>query len=211
MLLGFKKRASGPTQASFDRMVLGHQKQIRRITEDLAGGKITVFEWSLRFDSILAEGHTRGYVLGRQHGGDLSPRSEADEALGQIAKSADQSFLANFRADLGNHADSRYWDTDLKLRVGPVLSRANLYTGKFRATAAEAFVSAGSEDDLYNWVLGGAEAHCHECPEMAALSPYTAATLFSYPGGGDQPCLGNCKCHLVRLRDGKVAFGPLPR
>jgi hypothetical protein len=104
--------------------------------------------------------------------------------------------------------DPRYFDGDGSFRPGSLDPRTDLYVGRMRGSANEAFAKGSFEDDPkaeFVWQLGS-EDSCEDCPEKAADSPYTEDTLYSYPGDGDTECLGNCKCILVR-QDGATGFG----
>jgi len=97
-------------------------------------------------------------------------------------------------------------DADGAVRADTVKSRQDLYAQKLRGTANEAFVESGEDNEEYDWILGGTERHCEDCPRIAALSPFTKETLFAYPCSGDTECLGNCDCVLKRVSDGVKGF-----
>jgi hypothetical protein len=84
------------------------------------------------------------------------------------------------------------------------MNRGRLYIGTMRGTQGQGFVFGSPEDVEFNWRLGGPEDHCTDCPVIAAASPFTAGTIFTHPGMGDTPCLGNCNCYWER-EDGVIS------
>lgn len=196
-----------PTQVDYDDMVRKRRRELRLITEQLARRDMTPRDWADRFDAILYTGHSRAWFLGRGLSGDLRDFGADDRLAGIAAKDKDSEFLQAFQ-DALDAKDPKYYDADGLLRQSAVMNRANLYLGRMRGTAGEAFVAASSDEDLFDWILGATEKHCDDCPALAALSPYTKDTLFSYPGDGDTECLGNCRCYLRRRRDRLASFKP---
>lgn len=198
-------KGSRPTQADYDNMIRRRRRELRNVTEQLARGDITAQTWADRFDSILLSGHSRAWHLGRHLAGDTSEFGEDDRLAGMAAKDPEGEYLNAFLGDLLKR-DPRYFDEDGNLRSDAVMNRGNLYLGKMRGTANEAFVAASDEDEQFDWVLGGAEKHCEDCPRIAKLSPFDKTTLWTHPGQGDTECLGNCKCFIRRRSDRLTGF-----
>lgn len=198
-------RQRPPGQADYDSLVRSVQGQVAKICDKLAKGSIDADRWYALMDAALFEGHAEARVLGRQLAGDLSARGETDDLAARAAMDIQDGFLLSFRDQLADQSSALH-DEDGKLRDAALRARANLYTMATRGTAAEAFVDAGDDDEEYIWNLGAVEEHCKDCPEIAALSPFTKETLFAYPGDGSTPCLGNCECHLSRKSDGRRCF-----
>lgn len=194
-----------PTQADFDDMVRKRRRDIRHITEQLARRELTPSEWADRFDTILMTGHSRAWYLGRRLSGDLRDWNQDDMLAGRAAKDGDADFLRSFQ-DAIESRDPKYFDPDGNLRQSTVINRTNLYLGKMRGTAAEAFVAASPVEAEFDWILGVTEQHCDDCPRMALLSPFAKDTLWTVPGGGDTECLGNCKCYIRRRADRLACF-----
>ena len=157
----------------------------------------------LGMDAILQEGHADSWRLGRQLGGDFSHVQGLDSLMGRIQADNDSYFLRGFVQDLEDRV-ARYWDSDGPKR-NMIGGRAKLYLGRMRGTANHAFMQASDPEVLFNWELR-AEDHCGDCPQLAALSPYTRDANLGYPGDGSQQCRGNCKCILIRA-DGVTGFG----
>jgi len=194
----------GESNAAFVAIVMAHRSRLRRITEQLSAGEITVDEWKLLFAEILQSGHFESWLAGKQRGGDMSEPTITDAMMARAAKDAELVWLNNFATQIAAR-DPRYFGDDGKMLLDPVASRAETYTQKFRGTANVAFVETSSALDELDWVMTTLE-HCDDCPRLAALSPYTKDTLFVYPGGGETQCVFNCGCELVRS-DGAKSFG----
>jgi hypothetical protein len=194
-----------PTQADFNAMIRKRRREVRQATEDLASGKINIHQWADRFDASLLSGHSRAWHLGRRLAGDLRGFGTDDMLAGRAAKDKDSKFLNQFVQDIVDR-DPRYVEQSGQIRANAVINRANLYIGRMRASAAESFVGACKDDELFDWILGATEQHCEDCPALAALSPFTKSTLSTYPGEGDTECLGNCKCYLRRRSDRLTTF-----
>lgn len=160
------------------------------------------------FDSILFDGHTSAHMIGQTQADRGKPSIGVARYRARAIADEDVFFLRRFIQDL---VGGRYTDDDGELEMDKVLRRSNLYVGKARGSASIGFVDAGDAKDRYEWVLGAAEDHCADCPELAAISrenPFTKDTLFQHPGDGSTPCLSNCLCHLVR-QDGAESQRPI--
>lgn len=199
-------RPRRPGDAEYQRIVRAHALDLQRLTASLASGDLTPDQWADAFHSVLVEGHGDAYALGRQRAGDLAAKSAEDALRGLDSADAQNEFLQGFLADLKGK-DPRYFDDEGALREAAVNVRARQYCSAMRATANEAFVDAGEPDDEYDWELGASEGgHCTDCPELAALGPYTASTMISHPGDGQTDCSVHCTCRLVRRRGGLAGF-----
>lgn len=196
------RRLLPPTQTDYNAMIETRRRELDRLVDQLADKKITPLEFTTRLDAVLAEGHSEAWRLGRQLAGDLRLRHDADSAVGRTKADLESQFVQGLLMDLHT---GRYASDAGDLRPGPIRSRLNLYLGKMRGTANEAWTEAGPENAEYDWKLGGAENHCGDCPYLAEGSPYTSETLPTHPGSGDTPCLGNCTCFLER-EDGAEGF-----
>lgn len=190
-----------PSQGSFNAMMRARQRELDDLCMRLAKGEISIREWADDFDSVLLNGHTQAWAMGRQRGGDLRPLSPSDQLVGIAAKDQEAVYLHGFMQDIQN---GRYTDDEGLLKVGHIKQRASLYVGKIRGTASEAWANASPADMTMNWVMLAME-HCTDCPRMAALSPWDPQDLWAYPGSGDTECLGNCKC-ILRREDGEESF-----
>lgn len=112
-----------------------------------------------------------------------------------------RGFLGDLKAK-----DSRYFDEETGEYIhGSMDSRADLYVGKMRGSANQAFMDFSPDDATFTWVLGDKE-HCDDCvgySEIIVNSPKDE--VIAVPGAGDSACLGNCGCTLVR-DDGVAGF-----
>lgn len=194
-----------PTQADFGSMVKKRRRELHALTGHLYSGKIDIDSWYEGFKAILLDGHTSAWELGRNRSGDLE--DDINDLLRGLGK-ADQEevYLRGFWQKL--HAkDPRYWsEADKEWNVATITARQDLYLGKMRGTANEAFViHTEPELDKFKWQDTGSPEECDVCPEIAASGPYTSATIPTYPGAGDTPCHGYCECILVRT-DGVKGF-----
>jgi hypothetical protein len=192
-------------QSDFVALIARARRGMVRITNRLAGGEINTEEWGRLFHLLIQGGHAEGWYLGRLlGGGDLSPFGNDDQLMGVAKADEEADFLRRFMAAIEG-GDSRYWDDTGNLRVPSVLARMNLYVGKMRGTANEALVETADQE--WYWRLGAPEEHCDDCPQIAALSPFTRDANVGYPGSGDTACLGNCQCY-VQLANGVRGFMP---
>lgn len=173
--------------------------------DELVSGRISAREFGERMQASLIDGHAQSWTLGRQRAGDLTAATADDFFVGLARADADADFLLSFLEDIEG---DRYRDADGNLKPKAVKARAKLYAQKMRGTSGDAFVAACADEDEFTWVMAGIE-HCSDCPELAALSPWTKDTLFAKPGDGETDCLGNCKCHLERSSDGRQSFKPV--
>ncbi len=190
-----------PSTAQFRTMLTQLRGRVQEVSERLERGEIDPRSWAEAFHQILTEGHSLGWMMGRQRSGNLGGLTFDDVMHGVAVTDADADFLLGFLDDLIN---GRYTSDDGVLTV-PVW-RTDLYLHKIRGTANQAFAEVSELDDAFAWELGGAEEHCPDCPELAAASPWDLSTLFAFPGDCTTKCKSNCKCFLVRLRDGISGF-----
>lgn len=172
--------------------------------------------WAERFDKVLLDGHYEALRLGYERAGDFEYDPAELKVLARGIKDTESQYLQGYRdadgvwhngfvQDLKSGDDPRYFDEEGLLKPGSLDARSDLYVGRMRGTANEAFLDASPEDATYDWELGVSE-HCADCIELADLSPYTRDTIISFPGDGGTSCLGNCGCRLVR-DDGVEGFG----
>lgn len=181
-------------------------RRLRWATLRLLDRRTVPSDWYFDVATALQDGHVGAWRAGRHLAGDLAPNSPLDVLAGQAIMDEEAFWLQRFVADL---EAERYVDADGRLRVELVQQRLALYVSKLRGTANQAFVEHARPDEVFEWRLGAVERHCDDCPRLAAMSPWARDELFTYPSQGGTPCLGNCKCILVRASDGMRAFAPL--
>lgn len=182
----------------FAKWALEQDAVIRGLADGLASG-MDKAAWMHHFDRWVRDGHLEAHRIGQRAAG-----GTVQEALAVLrARSiADQEseYIQGFFAAL---VDGRYSGDD-GINADAVYYRSRLYLGKMRGTAGYGFVDNSDSKASFEWVMSGLEEHCPDCPVLAEGGPYTQETLYTTPGACDTPCLGNCKCHLVR-DDGAVS------
>lgn len=196
-----------PSQAAFERLHASMSDDLASLAKKLVDGRLSPREWYDRFYDVLQERHTDSWVLGRWLGGDDSKPDHIDELAGRAMADQESAYLRDF---LDKVESGGYLTDEGHLNLLKINWRSQLYTGKLRGTSNEAFIESSPDDDLFIWKLGAvAEDHCSDCPTLAAMSPWLKDELGTWPGSGGQPCLGNCKCSLVRESDGFSGFKPV--
>lgn len=195
-----------PKQSEFTLLQTGTADDLAALAKRLATEEIGSTEWYLRFSNMLLERHADAWILGRRLAGDRSAPDIADELVGRAKADQENEWLMRFLTDIET---GRYTDDEGKLKENAVAARSRMYAGKLRGTANEAFIEASPAEAEFEWRLGGAEKHCGDCPELAAMSPWLKDELGTWPGEGGTPCLTNCKCRLVRLEDDLSGFHPV--
>jgi hypothetical protein len=192
---GTDNLAPVPTQDDMDALHGDAAAKVQDLAGQVAADDITPADFNKAMRAVLAPAHADAFALGRQHAGDL------DALMGQRAMDAEQEYLDAFEADI---AAGRYTDEATgELSEAAISARAALYAAGIIGTAADGFVAAGDEDELYDRVLGIAR-HCDDCPALADASPYTAETLPQI--GTGCACGPNCRCSVVRHSDGAASF-----
>lgn len=179
-------------------------RRVDELAKLISSGALTAREWYDSFANDLADWHADAWVLGRQRSGVSGDRNDYDDLIGRALADQESQWLVNFYADLEN---GRYGKPG-EVSEAAVRARSRLYAGKLRGTTNRAFVETTAPNVAFEWVLGGAEEHCSDCPRMAELGPWYRDTLAFVPGEGGTPCLTNCKCRLVR-DDGVEGFRPV--
>lgn len=151
------------------------------LTEQLYAGQITIEQWQMAVASVLKDVH-----LGQAAFGAGGKRFLVPAALAQVSDTLKQQygFLQDFAlAILGG------------LGLAAALNRVLMYSGATQQSFWQTFSGSKGGTQRIIWALGNAE-HCDDCVRLANGSPYTSATLPTYPGAGATQCLNNCKCHL---------------
>lgn len=189
-----------PTQQDFINLVRDSRRALSTLAQDLADRLIDAREWGERFKRILNASHAQAYTLGRQRAGDLLSSSVDDVLAGVAAADTEADFLLAF-IDAIQEGDLRYFDDEGNLKVTEVARRSRMYTGALRGTTNEAWANALPGEQEIFWRLGAVEEHCTDCPELAALNPFTRDTLFQKPGDNQTPCLFHCRCWLETIDD----------
>lgn len=197
------------TAADLQEWFADHQRfrwnQVQHLANKYARGEISVDSWYTAMDDLLLGGHSDAWFMGRFMGGDDSEFGEDDLIAGRGYRDAETRYLQYFASDL---EQGRYLQ-DGELMLNSIKARARLYIGKMRGTANEGFVASHDDDALFYWELGGTEDHCLECPELHTIfDGVYKSELYTTPGAGDTPCLGNCLCHLRVVVSGVSRYAP---
>jgi hypothetical protein len=189
------------SQARHDTLIHETRRSVRLLAAQAAAGTLTPEQFGDRMAELLEGAHTQAVVIGRQHAGDRAPEEEDDRKFGVRVVDSEAEFLAGFVADLerGRYTDPETGD----VQTGAVQQRALLYAGRVSGTANEAWGLSQETDAGLVWNLGASD-HCADCPGLAAGSPYTPASLPTWPRMSGTACLSNCTCTVTA--DGAEGF-----
>lgn len=155
-------------------------------------------------DAVLFDGHTRSHLSGQDRAGGLL-RAGLARTWGRQVSDDEVYWLRGFVDRL----ESGFYIRDGEFDEAWAKRHWDLYVGKMRGSASRGFLDGSMIDDRFQWRISGVEDHCSECPTYASYEPMPASEWPTQPGMGDTPCIGNCKCHFVRLRDG-LSSEPAP-
>lgn len=172
---------------------------LSQMTQSASSGFMSLYRPML---DELANAHGNASHLGRRQTGILTPMNGNDIAFGRAAAIEQAPYLQNFLRDLDN---GRYTNADGTLNVRAIEARWKLYQNRIIGSANEAFALALPQGMKIWWRRGGAENSCLTCPKLEAGSPYTTATLPTYPRAGGTQCGTNCKCYL-EAENGLTSF-----
>lgn len=188
----------------FSVWAIEQDKFLRALADRMESG-LDKSVWLHEFDRWVREGHIEAHRRGQ-----LTAEGTVQEALarlrGRTIADNESPFIQGFYNDI---SDGNFTDDYGDFKADALYYRMRLYLGKMRGTAGYGFVDGSSSTEVFDWVVGGVEDHCADCPILASGGPYTHDTLYTTPGMCDTPCLGNCKCHLRRHSDGLTSPQPL--
>lgn len=180
--------------------------QAQELGNELMAGNIGPDDWLDLMDALLLEGHANAWWIGRGFAGDDSDFDEQDLLYGRGFRDADADYLFGFYERI---KDGQYQNEDGTWKVKKLHANARLYVGKMRGTTNESFIDGSPDDSVWYWRLGGPEDHCTECPEYVSIFDGVPKNqLFTSPGSGDTPCLGNCLCYLESVVGTSRRVGP---
>ena len=150
------------------------------LTSQLYRGQITLGQWQIAVASELKDAHLAQSMF----------------AVGgkQNMSAVEFGRVGGTLADEYRHL-SQFADDIAAGRVSAAQAQARIQ--QYGKAAQQSFWREYSltRPGLINWVLHPAD-HCPDCVDLAAGSPYTAATLPTHPGAGETVCRGNCNCTL---------------
>lgn len=165
--------------------------QTSAVGDLMTGGKVTklMAEFAESLRKSLLQSFNRG-VAGR--GFILPPYKFGEAAIlsPEFANFVESqvAYSNNFVRELGQGQLSRPG----RMQVG---KRVNLYANAFKGAFNHGAVVGGRPGEKIYWRLGACD-HCADCPVLNLNSPYTRATLPTYPGAGGTICKSNCCCYL---------------
>ena len=178
----------------FQDMLTFNWNKASGIANKLGAGEISIEKWADDFYETLIQTNANANWIGRDLITFDATKFEAMDILkGRGLADIDAEYLAGFIEDL---EDGRYTNEDGSLNMNRIKNRMRLYLGKARGVTAQASIDGLPPETEIYWRLGSNEKHCGECPTLASISPFLPDDLFTTPGAGETPCLGNCKCHL---------------
>jgi hypothetical protein len=185
-------RYTGPTgrfvarddvRHAFDRVIERAGERMRRATDQMRGGELTLRQWQELMRSELKSLHLQSAAAARGGFGQLTQRD-----YGRVGRElrSQYEYLHEFTKDLR----AGRAPTD-----GRVLGRAELYAKSARAAYHEAHEQQSLDEAGYTEersLLHAAE-HCVQCIDQAALGWVPRGTLVPI---GRRQCLGNCRCTM---------------
>jgi hypothetical protein len=194
-------------QKDHDRTIKRGRTRLEALVKRLAGGDISEDVFKEEYSKVLLRLHEDLYRIGVRHAGGTPDAVEAKRVAQQVVD-FEQQWIAGLVADVMGDV---YRDDagDFMPDHGGLQNRLRWYATKASGTASQAWVGTCEPEEEFDWILGGAENHCQDCPYLATNSPYTKDTLYTEPRGFDTPCGGSCDCRLTRRSDGLAGFGPV--
>lgn len=192
-------------QPEHDRLVKEASDRCHALAVKLGQGNVSREEFLIAYDGIIAFYHGKAYRLGFSLAGadvsDADVRAHARQ-IADLESQFIEGLADAIEAGTYNNDEDVFDAESLGLQ-----NRTGLYGQKVSSSASAGFVDGSDDGDEFDWELGGTENNCADCPELAAAGSFTKDELITTPRAGDTPCLGNCKCRLVRS-DGQEGFGP---
>lgn len=188
-------------QTKHDRLIAAFERNAAGHVADWAAGTIDGSGFEDAMLATISKYHANAYALGL----DLAGAEGDGIAHGARMADLEAVYVRGFRDRL--ESGQRYFDDagEIDLGSGLLANDLRLYASKAGGSANAGFVDGSDDSAEFDWLLGGAEEHCEDCPYIAEGSPYTKGTLYTKPRQGDTPCLSNCTCRLVRS-DGVTGF-----
>lgn len=168
-----------------------------------AEGELSAATFAEEMDALLLDAHTAAVVIGRTHAGDDAPEDEDDRRFAGYVVEAEHGYLQGFAEQMQSGA---YTDEAGVRDAERVAARAAWYADRTAGSANEAWGLTLPEETSLWWKLGAEDGrNCSDCPELEEASPYTPASIPTYPGKNDTLCGRNCRC-AVQTEGGLVGF-----
>ena len=138
------------------------------------------------FHRAFDEGYERAHELGRSVWGGRGGEGLPDRAQRELARQ--RRFAFRFGLDIGLGVPDRPG----RMNTG---SRTVLYGNAMEGAYQLGAIDGAPPGQLIWWRLGAAD-HCTDCPVLALTSPYTPASLPTWPRAGETQCRMWCACYL---------------
>lgn len=199
---GFDLGAYQQSMKGFAAMRVSFERQLVGVIRDFESGKLTRAATMAKFRSAATPAYRGAFKLGAMRAGNPFYKdiglTAVDRKFGLLARRTEERYFAKF-LDQVSTKTSRL----------PATVRAGNYAKSLDAQYWNGFVVGTGENFLIHWEMGlPVGAHCGDCEEIAARSPYTSQTLPTVPRAGDTQCLHQCYCSLVSLKPGRGAEAP---
>ena len=150
--------------------------------------------WTKSLQDAMFRSFRRGYGdRGRQDSSTLTNEKIIDQNPVFKTMLDKQSAFAN---QFASQYASGFTDRKGAMGVG---ARTNMYGQALKGAYNAGAVFGGVGGERIFWRLGACD-HCTDCPALSASSPFTRATLPTFPGNGDTICKTNCCCYLTFVR-----------
>jgi len=175
-----------PTQNDFRRFLLGMRDSAHSLGDKIAANQISPRQFGEDLYSLLRQGHSDAWKLGRNRAGDFTDNPFMDALTGRSVADSESDWILGFVQRI---SDGVYLTEDGEWREKLFNSHLNLYVAKARGTANEAFTESSPAESTFDWILGAVEEHCEECPLYASMSPWLKDEIITNPGQGETPCL----------------------
>ena len=162
-------------------------QNLRRFTQMLADGNITIDQWQGSVREAIKAAHIQATVLG--HGGKSGMGSAEYGRIGQRLR-AEYGYLQGFASDI----------LAGRVSAAMALARVQLYAESVRGSYWEGTTIRQEKQgySLMRRILDPQAKHCDDCLRYAARG---AVSIGSLPMPGQRcACMSNCKCRVQYMR-----------
>ncbi len=176
--------ANSEINTAVDRVIVSASDNIVTLTDRFQSGAITLDQWQAGMVAELKPLHLGAAMIGR--GGQAQMTFGDWGWTGQRLRTQ-YGYLRNFAQQIATGA----WPMD-----GRLAARAAMYAEAARATHREMIRRVGMMQGRQRErnLLGAAENHCPDCPE---LSSYGWVPIGTLPPVGGRSCRSRCRCTIV--------------
>jgi len=170
-------------RAAVDEVLAATTRQMVAWTQQVQAARLPLIEWERQMQGELRRAANAVAIVASGGRGSLD---YATRGLLGAWLSGQYVYLGGFVRDI---------EAGRQPRDGRLLSRAQLYgeapRGLYQEIVRRQARGRGLEQERS--VLGPAERHCSQCPDLAARGWQPIGTL---PPPGSRACLSRCKCYL---------------